>query len=275
MFNFSISSMGVYRDAEKHRQTIHCPWLNLSLNGLLYARAKHPNGAIMSRYGEGEAYMRFGLPGMTTEFEYNEQRENWVVMFDYFPLRYAKTTPDLELRDDTNWVSIPDSRKIQPELIPPLRSDIRRLQACFRNPVPENRLRAKLIIAEFIDFLLGESRGTLRETPAGELKRLIDDDLDFKYSISKICAKCDYSEDHLRVLFKEEFKMSPGEYRREKRMSKVMEYISGTRMSLKEIAATTGFEHPSHLSMAFKKSFNSTPSEAVRKYRYRNSDSHT
>ncbi|NOY74352.1 MAG: helix-turn-helix transcriptional regulator [Kiritimatiellaeota bacterium] len=269
MFNLSISSMGVYRDPEKHRQTIHCPWLNLSLSGLVYARTRHPDGTIMSRYGEGEAYMRFGLPGMTTDFEYSEKRENWVVMFDALPLRYAKLRSGLEIRDDKNWVPISASRIIPPELTPPLRADVRRLQECFRNPVPENRLRSKLIIAGFIEFLMGESRGALRETPAGELKRLIDDDLDFKHSISEICARCDYSEDHLRVLFKEEFKMSPGEYGREKRMAKVMEYISGTRMSLKEIAAATGFEHPSHLSMAFKNTFGSTPSEAVRKYRYR------
>ena len=270
MLNFTINSIGVYREAEKHHQTIHCPWLNISLSGLIYYRLKSPDGRVIASHDENTAYMHLGHQGMMSEFEYGKNRENWVVMFGEIPLSLSKKGTPILRDGDTN-IEMPASRKLTPEYLPTARERLRRLLECFRNPLPVNRFKAKLIIAEFISDLVNTPGDGLGETPAEELKRLIDADTSFERTIRDICATCMYSEDHLRVLFKKEFKMSPRQYRNQKRMAKVMEYISGTRMSLKEIADATGFEHPSHLSMAFKNAFGSTPSEAVAKYRYRSS----
>ncbi|MCK5843682.1 MAG: helix-turn-helix transcriptional regulator [Victivallales bacterium] len=268
MFNFTINSIGVYRNKERYRQTIHCPWLDINLSGLVYSRVRTPDDRLIFSSAKDDAYLRLGLPGMITDFEYGERRENWVVMFGEIPMRYSPSPKSLQLKDGTAWVEIPVSADLPKTSLPAIRTDLLVLQECFRNPLPVNRLRAKLIVAGFLEFLMGKRHYALNETPAAELKRLIDEDVEFKRTLAELSAKCAYSTDHLRVLFNKEFGISPKEYPHQKRMSKIMEYISGTRMSIKEIAEVTGFEHPSHFSMAFRKAFGTTPSEAIGKYRH-------
>ena len=270
MLNMSIGSCGVYRNAEKCKQTIHCPWLALHVTGLVYSRLYTPEGRLVAEHGRGDAYLQFSLPGMGTNFEYDSNRENWVVMFNEIPLRLCDGVPDqLEMRDEGAWLPVPVCKNVSPEELPAIQSDMRRICDCLSQPLPVNRLEAKLIVLGFLKFMVAGRGGTVAETPAGHLKRLIDEDDSFRKTLVELSSACSYSRDHLRLLFQQEFQISPSAYRAQKRMARVMELISGTTMSIKEISDLTGFEHPSHLSMAFKKAFGSTPMASVKKFRYK------
>lgn len=270
MLNMSIRSCGVYRNAEKCKQTINCPWLALHVSGLVFSRLYTPKGRLIAEHGRGEAYLQLSLPGMSTNFEYDSDRENWVVMFNDIPLRFADgVSGQLEIRDDGIWLPVPVFKSVTQEALPAMQSDMRRIRGCLSQPLPVNRLEVKLIVLGFFKFMVVGRGGTVAETPAGHLKRLIDEDETFRKTLGDLSSACFYSRDHLRLLFQREFQISPSEYRAQKRMARVMELISGTTMSIKEISDLTGFEHPSHLSMAFKKAFGSTPMAAVKKFRYK------
>lgn len=271
MINFTISHIGVYTKPEKSTQRIYCPWISFNVSGLKYNSLYHSDGRLISEEKLGSPpFFRVCLPGMTSKFEYTKGRENWVIMFRDIPLRYSDVSDTIEIRDGRDWIPIPLSTNVPEEMVPGWQSELKRIQTSFYDPVPRNRLIAKLGILNIIRYMIDESPiNTIGESPAEKLKRLIDEDNSFSKSLSELSEACSYSRDHLRILFQKRYQINPGQYRNEKRMAIVMDYISNSILSVKEITEKTGFEYPSHLSIAFRKTYNMTPGEAIRRYRYR------
>jgi AraC-like DNA-binding protein len=120
-------------------------------------------------------------------------------------------------------------------------------------------------------FILNHKPDSLSvSSPAEKFKQVIDDDITFKYNLSELSEMCSYSRDHIRKLFEERFHISPLEYRKQKRMARVMELIANTKLPVNEIAAKTGFQHSSHFCMSFKKYSGITPLAAIKRFRYSN-----
>lgn len=270
MINFSISNIGQYTKVEKYIQTIKCPWISLQISGLKYSKLFHPNGTLIEERKKDEPFFRLGLPGMKMDFEYGRNRENWVIMFRELPLRYSKNSMrHLEIKDEDDWISLPITMEIPRETIPGWQNEMKMIQSRIKNPLPINKLLAKLGALKILRTIMEQTpQNQLGENPAEKLKRLIDEDSEFEKTISQLSKKCEYCRDHLRILFNKEFKISPNAYRNQKRLAKVMELISNSSLSIKEIAEKTGFEHTSHLCMTFKKNFGMSPGEGVRKFRY-------
>lgn len=270
MIDFTINNIGHYSRAEKHKQVVHCPWLGFNVSGLKYTKLYHPDGSLIGEQQGDHPFFRFGLPGMRTKFEYGEDRENWVIMFDSIPVRYSATSNQMvELKDGNEWIQIPCIKEVPPETLPRWQTEMRRMRELLLNPLPKNRFKAKLIILSMLDFILSDTLGSANETPAGKLKRLIDEDNEFEKSISQHSEECSYSRDHLRIQFQKEYQISPQEYRMQKRLACVMDYISNSVLTVNEIAIETGFEHTSHLCKMFKQHFGKTPGEAIKQFRYR------
>ena len=61
--------------------------------------------------------------------------------------------------------------------------------------------------------------------------------------------------------------IDPGEYRRRRRLDRVMELILQSDLTLKEIAAEVGMAHVTHLYALLGTRFTETPAELVRHYR--------
>ena len=61
--------------------------------------------------------------------------------------------------------------------------------------------------------------------------------------------------------------IDPGEYRRRRRLDRVMELILQSDLTLKEIAAEVGMAHVTHLYALRGTRFTETPAELVRHYR--------
>lgn len=142
------------------------------------------------------------------------------------------------------------------------------MRELWLSPLPKNRFQAEMILLNIFDFFLSDTLGTVDETPAGKLKRLIDEDNEFEKSISEHSRECSYSRDHLRIQFQKEYQISPQDYRTQKRLACVMDYISTSTLTVNEIAIETGFEHTSHLCKIFKQHFGKTPGEAIKQFRY-------
>ena len=270
MINFSISNIGFYTESQKHIQVVHTPFVVFQVSGLVYSRLYHPNGLLIKNRQNATPYLQIALPGMKTDFEYSKERENWVIMLRDIPIRYSDSSiHHLEIKDQNDWIQFPFSIDLEKEMVGKWQIEFRKIQQLFRDPIPKNRLHAKLEVLNIFNFILNqESKTSLGESPAGKLKRLIDGDMKFERNLSELSKSCSFTSDHLRILFQKEFHITPNEYRTQKRMAQVMEYISSTFLNIKEIAAKTGFEHTSHLCMAFKKTYNITPGWGIKLFRY-------
>ena len=64
-----------------------------------------------------------------------------------------------------------------------------------------------------------------------------------------------------------EFGIPPGEYRIRQRLARIVRLISGTDLSMKEIAAEVGIAHTSYLNQLIRKYYHTTPLELCRKLR--------
>lgn len=270
MIDFTINNISSYTEKEKHIQVVHTPFVMFQVKGLVYSRLYHPNGLLIKNRQNDSPFLQIVLPGMKTDFEYSKERENWVIMLRDIPIRYSSSSiHHLEIKDKDDWIQFPFTINLEKEMVGKWQIEFQKIQQLFRNPIPINRLHAKLEVLNIFNFILNqESKTSLGESPAGKLKRLIDEDIKFEKNLSELSHRCYFTPDHLRILFQNEFQITPNEYRTQKRMTLLMEYISSTSLNVKEIAAKTGFEHTSHLCMAFKKTYNVTPGEAIKLFRY-------
>lgn len=98
-----------------------------------------------------------------------------------------------------------------------------------------------------------------------ELFYFIDNHLDEKLSLARLAKEVYISESHLSLLFRQNIKMSPIEFVRQKRMQKARELLLTTDIPLKEIAELIGFQDQTQLSRAFRQTVGVSPIEYRKK----------
>ena len=264
MLRMTLRHIGVYRHAERYRQTAEHTFLGFTVSGLVYAH--QPDADLDARSGP---FFSLLLKGEVTDFEFGADRENWVVQLDTDDLRADPARRASVLaRQGATWVPLPRYVFVPRERVPGWREECRRIREAFASPVPRERLRAELGVLGLFRVFLDSEAGTLSVSPAQELKRLIDEDVEFARTLDQLSRRVGYSADHLRKLFEGEFQTSPQEYRSQRRLALVMDLVANSRLSVKEIAARAGFRHVSHLSAAFRHSLGICPREGIRRYRY-------
>lgn len=158
--------------------------------------------------------------------------------------------------------------RLDPAFVPNWQAEMRRFRELLMNPIPINRVRLHLgvlsILAWILDNQLG---GEAQQTPAHQLKALIDDPDSRRVPLFDLCRRTGYSPEHVRSLFRDTFGISPSGYRMEIRMAEAMDRIANTEQSVKQIGYALGFRHVSHFSHAFKRAFDLSPRDAIRQYR--------
>ena len=77
--------------------------------------------------------------------------------------------------------------------------------------------------------------------------------------IQDLAAECNLSESHLQHLFKECTGLRLGRVLTEQRMQRASELLGHTKLSIKEIAWTVGYEHTSSFTRAFERHFHEAP----------------
>ena len=258
-----IITINVYRRAERFSQTVPANWLGLYYSGIKRMQVYRADGRMLCDDGpETPPHLFLRLPGMRCRFEFGRDRENFVIAF---------RLPEL--------TRTPDGSGAQLDGVPiPFRVDLARAEAeamrrrfqelvdSFRSQLPEAVLRAKLTAAGLLGAFLTAPRPTV-STPAGRLRELIDRDVHWEKTLTALSKEAGGSRDHLRRLFRETYHIDPGEYRRRKRLDRVMELILQSDFTLKEIAAEVGMAHVTHLYALLGTRFAETPAELIRHYR--------
>jgi len=97
-------------------------------------------------------------------------------------------------------------------------------------------------------------------------KEYVLENLNIPISIEGICDKLKVSKSHLFYLYKNEFGVSPLTYFTNLKMDIASNYLLITTMSVKQIAASLGYEDAYYFSRLFKKKYDLSPDN----YRKRN-----
>lgn len=208
------------------------------------------------------------FPGDKFEFEFNEKRKNWAVQFSLPDIRYV-SSKQFSFSYGTENI-------ILPRYFEPTQGEVVRLQnkfealiASFMNPTPHERMLAQLYLLDIFKYYIESLSKAGQTSPAAKLKQLMDTPVNMSFSIAELSEKCGYSIDHLRVLFKNKYGISPQEYQIRHVMAYAMELICKSNLMVSDIAEKCNFKHLSHFSSLFKKTHGISPSAALKRFRYR------
>lgn len=268
MFDFTATHISVYRRREALVQTVQCPWITFLVSGCESIKSRLPDGKMAWEGNSGSTpCFAIYLPGMQIDFRMNDRRENWVIMLKDMPFAWSGDENRLMFGDGAESAMLPFRVPLPRELAAGWQTEFERMREAYLNPTPENSLRVRLGVMNILRFMIDRNATGPGSSPAEELKRRIDEDDTFVESIAKLSRACGYNADHLREQFKARYRTSPMAYRTRRRKALIMELIAGSRLSVKEISFRTGFKHPSHFCLFFKKEYLISPGEAIRRFR--------
>ena len=100
-------------------------------------------------------------------------------------------------------------------------------------------------------------------TTAQNIADFIQMNYHHKFKISELAEEFHYTRNHLFVLFKEEFGISPVDYLINVRIDKAKIFLTNQdhNLSVKEISNSVGFEDPLYFSRLFRKRTGMSPTE--------------
>ena len=262
MQDLKIYHVGFYNKKEHHIQEVQHLCLCFHLRGLIF----HKDGnTVLKNPGP---FCSLHFPGDKFEFEYGEGRKNWVAQFSCSDIK--------RLANDKFSFTFGEESIELPSYIEPPKSDLLRwekkfssLVTSFRNSTPHERMLTQIYLVDMIKYYIEAIMKSAAPGPAEELKKLIDSPDNMSCPISELSVKCGYSIDHLRVLFKQKYGISPQEYRIRNVMAYAMELVCKSNLMISDISDECAFTHLSHFSALFKKTHGVSPSEALKRFRYR------
>jgi AraC-like DNA-binding protein len=263
MLDFNVRMVKCFEEAQRNAYVNEVPCVGLSVSGDVFHLRDGRDTGIH------QPYLSVTAPGVHLDYEYDEDRENWVIALESDDFRKTRDPRVVQVRCGGQWVALPSVTPVDPENVPGLRDEMIRMREAFLSADPRSRFRLKTGVINLLRRMIDRQADTLHTSPAMELKRLIDDDETFSESLENLAGKCRYSPNHLRILFRQTFGVNPHAYRTQRRMARAMDLVSNSELSVKEMAAATGFEHVSHFCTMFRKTFSMTPTQAIERLRYR------
>ncbi len=260
MFQFQVNHIGSFHLAQRWKAPCNFTGINLVVSGL------------KSMTLEGMCYtpapfLSLAVEGMRMEFEFDEQRENWVIILEDAPLRLSGTPGLIRCSDGMQDALLPQVTPLSRSQVNPWQKRFQTLQKIQASPTPRNRLRVKIMVVEIIHYIINQAGRRAAASPAQELKQRIDEDTGFKLSIQELSAACGYSSDHLRRLFIRAYGIAPHTYRTQRRSAFATRYITTSDHSVKEIGAQLGFEFTSAFTTFYRKQVGMSPRRAIQKFR--------
>ena len=207
--------------------------------------------------------------GSRVQFQANHHRENWALLLESDMFRTGLGPEDPEVQIDGLWTKLNGITVVTNEHVSGWESELIRIRDAFAQPTLLHQFRAKLGVMNILRYVIDRQGDTLRMSSAGKLKSMLDEGRGSEQTLEQLSRKCGYSADHLRILFREEFGITPLDYHNRTRMTKAMSLIDNSDLKVKEIAEKSGFVQVSHFCVMFKKTFNMTPTEAIKKLRHK------
>ncbi|MDD5597908.1 MAG: AraC family transcriptional regulator [Victivallaceae bacterium] len=270
MINFSLISIRQFTDPVKSfTQVVFRPWIILYADGCIYERVFDNKGKLLFElHNDLNPALFLFLPGMKLEFSYSAKRNNWAIILSDLQLRYSGQPDMFEIYDGQFWIPIPRMVPLSNEMLNYWELEFSRIKDVHQSSLPADQFYCKLAVCDIIKYIISR-RDDLSSSlsPAEKLKKLLDADSKFEKSIEQLCKECSYSSDYLRELFKKQYGLAPQNYRFQKRMHEAMRLITDSSLLVKEISDILGFDYNSHFTKVFRKEYNISPRDAIRKFR--------
>lgn len=261
MRDFFVRHVGVYRHSQTCCQEPTSHFLFLNVSGL--RRFRIPGFDLR----DAKPFLAFILAGEILRFEFGADRENWVAQFDSDSLAPGTNADVVALRWGEDLFEL-DRLIWAPEgSLGRWRTLASDLAEAHRLPIPQKRLETEFLLLQLLRLFISSDERRERSDVVDAFRERLDAPENFHRPLADVCAEFAYSPDHMRMLFKRRFLVTPGEYRRRRRMGLCMDLIADGELSIKEIAYATGFKHFSHFSAAFATEFGMTAREAARRRR--------
>ena len=257
-----IHHTGFFNRKEHYIQGPRHLFLFFQVSGLCYLKTE----ALIIEEPAPFCYLFF--PGDKFEFEFNEKRANWVAQFSY-PDIVPISDKQFSFGDGAENIILPRYLAVERDDLLRWRNKFDALVAAFMTPTPHERMLAQLYLLDIFKYYIEAVGKEGQAGPAAKLKQFMDAPEYLHLSIAELSEKCGYSVDHLRVLFKNKYEISPQEYRIRRVMAYAMELICKSNSVISDIADECGFRHLSHFSSLFRKVHGLSPSDALKRFRYR------
>ena len=264
-----IINAGVYRTAQKARQVVENPWIALSLKGLIRRTEYDPSGRPINIFDAAESpqvpCLSVCVPGFVLDFEYGEDRENYVTILEWDALRYDCDRAEFFLIYGDMELKIPEIIELSPPEAAFLRGRFEEIMEKYNSAIPCNQLAAEIMTYElFLRFL---QKPMERDDAVELFRKLLDEDDRYEKSILRICRDLGENRDLLRQRFIDRYKLTPREYRIRRRLVRILHLFTYSDMSLKEIAADVGMKNVTHLNALIRKYYGKTPRQLCKEYR--------
>lgn len=269
MSKVEIINAGVYTHAQKGSQKAHCFWVGLGVKGCVRHDYYYPDGSFCSSFDstqkEQQGTLSLTAPGFRMVFEFDSNRENWVIMFKDPAISFCEEDHTFYWKYKDHSFPIPRQIRLKPRELAELRHTFQMLCQLHQSSLPKNLLEAELILQEILHYFL--------RTPAAaddhveQFRKRLAEDVQWEKSILEHCQQMGVNRDQLRKEFFQRYNISPGEYRMEMRLRKILHLLAYSNLSLKEIAFESGMKNLSHLSSFVRARCGKTPTVLAKEYR--------
>ena len=258
-----------YSEMEKNKTKAHSFFISLSVSGCEYCRVYDLSGKKVGDGGDNVLGINF--PGFLVDFSYNSQRENYVLACHVDGVYFDNDMGCPVMEHNNMKIPLVKGRVLPREQTLALRAVFERIIELMDSPLPGNIFMAEQLAISLIGELAVKDEKNFNienpDSPAKDLKQLIDNDIHFAVPLKEFCRKVGYSPSHLRKMFLRQFGIDPGEYRLRKKQEKVFLLMRAGNMTLKEIAFEVGMKNVTHLNGFIRKRCLTTPRELRRRLR--------
>ncbi len=246
--------------------------VGLYVCGLKRTRRLMPDGheTFLPGFGTEAPALRLFVPGMHHFFEYEDPRENWwVVLKEPAPFAFDKALHQTVWFEEGYTFPIPSAVVLEKAEVPALRLAFSQVQEKYLSGLPHNLAEAELLLAGVLARFLQQKKEAAvppDDSISERLRKLIDNDTQWKHSLDELCAQVGIGRDRGRKCFFERYSILPGDYRIKRRLAMILNLLNSTDISIKEIAYRCGISHEAYLSALVRKHFQLSPQQLRRKY---------
>lgn len=258
--NFKLLHAGRYTLAQTDSQTTEKVFLVLNLSGLEWGNCYFPSGERVCR--NANASLALIPPGFTLDFCYNDQRENFVLVCDIPELTWSESNRCAELEHVGTRLKLPFYIPLSPARSFRLGEKFSRIIAMQNKSLPSALFAAEQQSASLLgEYATEELHHELSPTDglAEKIRACIDNDVHFHDSLTVICGKIGVSNVHARRCFKHKYNIPPSAYRSKLKVNRIMELLSQSSLSPKEIAGEVGMKNVTHLHSFLKNECGQSP----------------
>lgn len=267
--NIKICGVGYNAEPLCNKHTIGKSGIGLYVCGLKKSKEFYPDGKIRTHdVSSRTPSLRLYFPAGVSEYEYDHVRENWWVTFaDPAPFYYDIALKRPVFKDGENIFQVSPEIPLELAEVSLVRAIFSEIRAGWLSGTAQGLTAAGLLTGGLLAKFLNAEFHMEMPSVAERFKQLIDADVRWTMSLEELSGQLSMRRDDVRKCFVDKFGIQPGQYRIQQRLGLIMNLITSSTFSTKEIAWQCGLKNVTYLNALTSKHFAATPSELIKRFR--------